>query len=156
MSSQRENYLRKWLCRVDNGIECDKAYPHSNDGFKVHVQAVHKLEWPRKGRTLYGTMIPAPPLVVTATAPASTPTEPEVSLQSDIELVNLVERSKSGGKAVLLVLIRLARQQGMDCTDLIRALLHESPGLSEVEESNLVEPARPTPRNRRVAKRAEK
>ncbi|RLO00074.1 hypothetical protein DYB28_015429, partial [Aphanomyces astaci] len=50
----RENYLRKWLCRVDNGIECDKAYPHSNDGFKVHVQAVHKLEWPRKGRTLYG------------------------------------------------------------------------------------------------------
>ncbi|RLO05632.1 hypothetical protein DYB28_004783, partial [Aphanomyces astaci] len=59
----RENYLRKWLCRVDNGIECDKAYPHSNDGFKVHVQAVHKLEWPRKGRTLYGTMIPAPPLV---------------------------------------------------------------------------------------------
>ncbi|ETV63600.1 hypothetical protein H257_19471, partial [Aphanomyces astaci] len=80
MSSQRENYLCKWLCRIDNGIECDKAYLHSNDGFKVHVQAVHKLEWPRKGRTLYGTMIPAPPLVVTATAPASTPTEPEVSL----------------------------------------------------------------------------
>ncbi|ETV75979.1 hypothetical protein H257_09933 [Aphanomyces astaci] len=41
MSSQPENYLRKWLCRVDNGIECDKAYPHSNDEFKVHVQAVH-------------------------------------------------------------------------------------------------------------------
>ncbi|RQM26132.1 hypothetical protein B5M09_005825 [Aphanomyces astaci] len=64
---------------------CDKAYPHSNDGFKVHVHSVQKFKWPRKGRTIYGSMILVTPLVVTATALASSPTEPEVSLESDIE-----------------------------------------------------------------------
>ncbi|ETV84159.1 hypothetical protein H257_03446 [Aphanomyces astaci] len=60
MSSQRSNYMRKWLCKIDDGVACDKTRKHSNDGFKTHVVSVHQLEWVRNGRETFGVKIDAP------------------------------------------------------------------------------------------------
>ncbi|RHY52669.1 hypothetical protein DYB30_010095, partial [Aphanomyces astaci] len=107
---QRSNYMRKWLCKIDDGVACDKTRQHSNDGFKTHVVSVHKLEWVRNGRETFGVKIDAPPL------------EDAPSNEDDAVYADSICRRYCVAKATLLLMMQIGRKVGVDPYELLSAL----------------------------------
>ncbi|ETV64956.1 hypothetical protein H257_18252 [Aphanomyces astaci] len=151
--------MRKWTCNITDDVACDKAFRHSNDGFKAHVQTVHVLEWPRHGRTLYGLKIDAPPL---APVVAPEPLRPsDVPLGEAIGRLQVLVEHNCVAQASFLILLRVARRLGEDIPELETLIS----SLKEPSTETVVEPAdipanlrstRPSSKKGPAAKKAKK